>query len=362
LHWSAPVDSDRRAAWDGAIQGQPEVTFHIEAAAYRGRFVYFSMRGPWVEPPRAAAVDPTARVAVAGMIVFAGVVMLLAGMWTRRNLRLGRGDRKGAQRLAIFTFVSLALANLFPAAHTASPVVEFNLLVQIASQGLVVALLIWLFYIALEPTVRRRWPQTLISWTRVLAGRLRDPLVGRDVLVGLLAGMILVLALPFDLASLLLGRAPAMADNFEAPFSPRVLAYVLFLCPCMAVFWSVGFLFMLSLFQALLRRAWLGRLLLFLVFLAVGSAAGGDALATSVKSAILGAISILVLVRFGLLASATLLFTFTLLRVAPLTFDWSEWYAGRSFAVLFSFVAVLLLAFYTSLGGKPLFGRALLED
>jgi hypothetical protein len=195
-----------------------------------------------------------------------------------------------------------------------------------------------------------------------MGGRLRDPLVGRDVLVGLLAGMALVLAISFDLSSLLLGRAPAMADNLEAPFSPRVLAYVLFLCPCMGVFFSVGFLFMLSLFQTLLRRAWLGRLLLFLVFLGVSLAAGKDPLAASVNGAILAVIVIFVLVRFGLLSSATLLFTFTLLRVAPLTLDWSEWYAGRSFAVLFSFVAVLLLAFYTALGGKPLFGRALLED
>lgn len=119
---------------------------------------------------------------------------------------------------------------------------------------------------------------------------------------------------------------------------------------------------MLSLFQALLRRAWLGRLLLFLVFLAVGSAAGADPLTTSVKSAILGAIIIFVLVRFGLLASATLLFTFTLLKIAPLTFDCLEWYAGRSFAVLFTLAALLLRAFYTSLGGKPIFGHALLED
>ena len=35
----------------------------------------------------------------------------------------------------------------------------------------------WLYYLALEPYVRRLWPQALISWSRVLAGRVRDPLV-----------------------------------------------------------------------------------------------------------------------------------------------------------------------------------------
>ncbi len=48
----------------------------------------------------------------------------------------------------------------------------------------------WLFYVALEPIVRRTWPGVLISWSRVLAGRLRDPLVGHHLLVGVLAGII----------------------------------------------------------------------------------------------------------------------------------------------------------------------------
>ena len=44
----------------------------------------------------------------------------------------------------------------------------------------------WLLYIALEPYVRRRWPATLVSWSRLLAGGFRDPLVGRDLLAGCL--------------------------------------------------------------------------------------------------------------------------------------------------------------------------------
>jgi len=39
-----------------------------------------------------------------------------------------------------------------------------------------VSFAMWLFYIALEPYVRRLWPKTLVSWHRLLAGRFR----GRD--------------------------------------------------------------------------------------------------------------------------------------------------------------------------------------
>ena len=46
----------------------------------------------------------------------------------------------------------------------------------------------------------------------------------------------------------------------------------------------------------------------------------------------------------------------------PLTLDLSAWYAGRFFAVL-SFLALALFASaYLSLGGKPLFGKAVLDD
>ena len=49
----------------------------------------------------------------------------------------------------------------------------------------------WTAYLALEPYVRRNWPTTLISWTSLLAGRVTDPIVGRDVLIGMLAGLVL---------------------------------------------------------------------------------------------------------------------------------------------------------------------------
>ena len=43
---------------------------------------------------------------------------------------------------------------------------------------------LWLFYMALEPYVRRLRPQTLISWTRLLSGDASHPIVGRDLLIG----------------------------------------------------------------------------------------------------------------------------------------------------------------------------------
>jgi hypothetical protein len=50
-------------------------------------------------------------------------------------------------------------------------------------------------YLAVEPFVRRRMPELLTSWTRLVSGGWRDPLAGRDVLIGVLAGVAFIAVL-----------------------------------------------------------------------------------------------------------------------------------------------------------------------
>ena len=73
-------------------------------------------------------------------------------------------------------------------AHHVPNSYEFALFLTFLGFGLVLSSFFWVLYIALEPYVRRRWPATLVSWSRLLAGGFRDPLVGRDVLAGCLVG------------------------------------------------------------------------------------------------------------------------------------------------------------------------------
>ena len=68
--------------------------------------------------------------------------------------------------------------------------IEFQRLDLIFALTLFFATELWLFYVALEPYVRRFWPQVMIGWTRRSRAGVRDPLVGRDVLVGVAAGTI----------------------------------------------------------------------------------------------------------------------------------------------------------------------------
>ena len=70
--------------------------------------------------------------------------------------------------------------------HVASPEGELVFGANYLVRSLAIAFRVWLYYVALEPFVRRLWPDVLISWSRLLSGRLQDPLVGRDLLIGCL--------------------------------------------------------------------------------------------------------------------------------------------------------------------------------
>src|SRR6202162_4694773 len=89
--------------------------------------------------------------------------------WNQRPLR-------GANRAAAFIF-AVEWLGLLLSAHHVEAADEVRVLVSAAVNALAQAAVIWALYLALEPYVRRRWPQSMISWSRVLSGGFRDPLV-----------------------------------------------------------------------------------------------------------------------------------------------------------------------------------------
>ena len=183
--WNPLAASDRRAAWEGEYPGLPGVPLRVEAAAYRGRPVFFSTIGPWTRPRMMQAYKPSTSEKLSDMSwILVLVTTLCVGAYlARRNLRLGRGDRRGASRFAAAVFAISAAAWIFGGTHVASSA-EFGLIVMRVGWSLFLAGAVWMVYVAVEPYVRKYWPGVLIGWSRLLAGRWQDPLVGRDILVG----------------------------------------------------------------------------------------------------------------------------------------------------------------------------------
>jgi hypothetical protein len=91
-------------------------------------------------------------------------------------------------RLAIVSLILSTLVWILSEHHVASAGAESRLFTMFVGTALFRAALVALFYLAMEPMIRRRWPETLIPWTRLLNGEWSDPLVGRDILVGFAVG------------------------------------------------------------------------------------------------------------------------------------------------------------------------------
>jgi hypothetical protein len=103
-HWIPLVSFDARAAWTGSYAHAPEVPLRIEAASWRGKAGEFPGDWPVVETREDAA--PAWPAGLASSLAFFICLLILAVFLAWRNIRLQRGDTRGAARLAAFIFVS----------------------------------------------------------------------------------------------------------------------------------------------------------------------------------------------------------------------------------------------------------------
>ncbi len=364
--WTPPVYSDARAAWTGSLVERPNIPMRIEAAAYRGKPVYFELIGPWTRPERTQPYQPTRgeRVGLVILIVLLFSLLVVGAMLARRNLRLGRGDRRGASRLAAFVFAAWAVAWVFGAHHVPN-FDELGLFFEFLFWGLGWSCLIWVLYIALEPYVRRRWPATLVSWSRLLAGDFRDPLVGRDILAGcFLAPFSAAVGGPVWFVFSWLGYPPGQPSSGPQSvfLGARMIVADVALALIFALFFWLGALFVLFLLRALLRKEWAAAVawvFLFTVFSTAGSQFAPDVL---VGALIFFGLAVFVLIRFGLLALVANFIVYYILHSFPLTTQGSAWYSGISLTGILLIAALALYGFYTSLGGRLAFGGAVLEE
>ena len=363
--WAASVDSDRKAAWEGLYPGGVEV--RIEAAAYHGRPVWFEVLPPWAKPSRMRELgEQTSLAPVADVAVWIlALAMPMGGIiLARRNLHLGRGDQRGAFRVALFVFVAYGVARLVRTDHVRVAGEELWILIKVVAYPSFWAIQVWLLYMALEPYARRRWPHMLISWKRLLAGRLRDPLVGRDVLIGCVVGA--AVRLLFGLVVLApewLGRAPLSPDTYISSASltsVRDAGFRLFVNQFSAVLYALAFLFLLVLLRSLLRISWLAAALWCLLL--ASPLRGEDPVVEWALGGLRALLFLLALVRGGLLSMVVTLFVAFILLEAPLTLDLSAWYASRGLPTLVVILGLALYGFHTALAGKSLLGQSLLED
>jgi hypothetical protein len=177
-------------------------------------------------------------------------------------------------------------------------------------------------------------------------------LVGRDLLIGMLAGIITRLILV--LVSISTGAASTYtAITLESVGTvPHFFNAVL---PLHLTYSLVGALTAVSallLIRLIVRRTWITAGLSILVAIPLSGVSLGWPLIFVLAAAL---VTVTVFLRVGLLAYVAVYFTDLLLRV-PVTLDPNAWYFGYSLVVLLITAAVASVAFLVSLGGRPAFG------
>jgi hypothetical protein len=362
--WTPLAWGDVRAAWIGSFPERKDLPVRIEAASYRGRPIYFDMVYPWTTPdrstPYAPALGEKIWVVILCLIFFA---ILVGGVLVaRHNLQLGRVDGRGAFRLGSFIFV-VSLTMWALRAHHVASLDEIDLFIIASGWGLLAAALVALLYLALEPYVRRKEPQTLISWSRLLAGKFRDPLVGRDLLLGSLYGVALVLFETSDNFLLpLLGKLPPTPNIglTESLLGVRAAIGLLLIYILVWVLYALGIFFVLFLLRLVLRKEWLATIATVILF-SVSNLGNEYPVVAFVFSAAIWISILLVLKRFGLLVLVTGLVAQNVLILFPVTTYLSRWYAASALTGLAAIAALAFYGFHTARAGQRIFSGAVLE-
>ncbi|MEQ1833861.1 MAG: serine/threonine-protein kinase [Candidatus Eisenbacteria bacterium] len=369
-----PALCDTAMAWHGPSPWNNADTATIQMGASRGRLTHFTVVSRWGVPSTPVDVLRPVRTAPTELpliLLFSTLPYVLSIVFAMRNLRLGRGDWRGATRIAAFVFLMNIGEAVF--ATRLSEVGIVGVLADLThgrAQGhsLIHAMGMWFAYVALEPYVRRLWPRVLVSWTRLLSGRMRDPLVGRDLLVGVSLGAVfnaLGIAV-FALAPKLgLGHVPSLTNGsmFEAIGNAGYNSVSICYAGSVCVLGVLEWLFALLIVRLVVRRTDVALVvggLLWVFYNAAGPAPDiGWKLAILVG--LLNTVGLLVVIRLGLLTTVTIAFTTLVLSGTASTLDFNSWYAGLALLPMGLLLAIAGYGAVTALAGKSILGDPL-ED
>jgi len=291
-----------------------------------------------------------------GLLLLTIAALSCAGILARWNIRQGRWDRSNALRAAGAVFVGGFVAGVLRADHVPIANDQYLMLARMAGWYLYSAGFIFLMYVAFEPFVRQHWPRVLTSWNRLLSGRVGDALVGRDMLIGVLAGVALALLREAEfIVSPWLGLTPSApyTSTLDGLGSWRQFAGLGVFLPFEALALTFGWLLILLLFRIALRVNALAIIAAIVIVLPTVTLPGDHLLLEVAVGLLLSALSVFVLLRFGLLALVVEITVANAFSRLPMTFNSSDWYMGRSVVVLLCLAGLAAYSLRVSLRGRP---------
>jgi hypothetical protein len=289
------------------------------------------------------------------------VLVVAAILLAWRNLRERRGDRGGALRVATVVFILQAASGILADVSRAG-VGQISIVERLGSASFG-ALSLFILYIALEPYARRRWPEQLIAWSRLIAGRPRDPLVGRHVLIGIAGGVahtLLAIGGPFVLRGFSRDTVGPLTFAMRALDIPGAVSDVATIA-MRGIFIGCATMTLLVLFTILLRKRALAAAGLFAFTMTFYYLARGHTPGALPAYVLIAMLETFITVRYGLLAAAVFHTTFFLVLMPPFA-PGTPWVTPLTLLPFVVLIAASAWAFLTSLGGQSPFNASLLDD
>ncbi len=352
------IAPDRRRAWSGTLAARPEVNLWVEAGSYESRPVLFNVSTiasiEWLGlPPARQEKSPFWYL---NSVLLPLVILLIIATSIRvsgQNFKQGRADRRGALRFGILTFSMFLLGSCL-VSHTMFTSSWANEIWPIIVGATFIGLASWSLYSAAEPLGRQVWPTMFISSSRLLSRpRIQwlDPLLGKSVLIGLLAGGLeFLLSGPVRqvVLPLVTGEtvSPMMINTTLLQGQRQVLGLVL--NQAMLLTYLLILVMALILIRKMIRSLPLAlTVTLFLWTILIGAHNPESAFFSFVSSAIM----MIVLLRWGVVAMVISRIVVNLAWRAQAA-DWSAWHSQSAALILALFAGLVVYGVWAAIGDR----------
>ena len=351
---------DQRRYWRGLHPQLPNTELRVDVAWWKGRVTHALVSYPFTTQ---AAATPektsfSANVRTWLMWVLEGVGAFFVILMARHNWKRNRADLRGAWIVAGVRMVCSAI-NWAGWTHPVEGDALLSNFLGAAGSWLLSGAIIWMIYMALEPAVRSRWPHSIVTWNRVLAGRWSDPQVGSEILLGAAVGSGMWMA--FKLLNYALG------GNTEPTNTDFGLFTVLGTRQWVGAHASIlgnalrtGIIVFMAVFglRSILRRDWLAVLAASALFtMSEGEPMRSeDWITMTLLFMAIYAVLIYLLLRWGLVASITTIFFVNAFNNITLGTNLKTWYTPAGLSTFLLLLGIAVYAFWRSLGGRELIG------
>ena len=364
--WTPPWNADKCYAWQRKVSpNETNDELRIEAASLGGTVCYFQVIQPWTtrqwtQPSHTLTESSTSVKKVTSIgelaqdalfFLVGGPLLVISMILAVRNVKLGSTDQVGAFKFAAFGLIVDFLLGVFESHHSSSVGFEVTTILSCLINSLGRTVRFWIYYLALEPFVRKTWPKVLVSWNRLLNGKFTDPFVSKEILIGCVLGAV---GAAIVAVSVGVGDASIQAINSRSLCKPEILPGGQFtiaglLNVLLNLRGSVWNLLVIVVFRLITRSDALA-IVTFVAYSTVVSSRPGDSWLSLGLLVLLWLLTAIVVLKFGLLAMIVFGIVKALITSFPITFNPDDWFFSIGLIGILVPVSIAIATFFFAMG------------